>query len=102
MTYAASSRPSTSESTGGTAHALSFPAFSLSFGKKVALTKGRAMRTLIGRFWRDESGSVMVGDWAFVATILVLGAVTGMIVMHQPTPDDSDDASHAAVVHPAR
>lgn len=56
----------------------------------------------ISRFWRDESGFVIVGDWAFVATILVLGAVTGMIAMHQPTPDDSDDAPRAAVVQPAR
>ncbi|HBI44735.1 MAG TPA: hypothetical protein DDY78_18065 [Planctomycetales bacterium] len=59
------------------------------------------MRNLIGRFWRDESGSVIVGDWAFVATILVLGAVTGMVALHQPTPDEPDDSPRAAVVHPA-
>ena len=59
------------------------------------------MRNLIGRFWRDESGSVIVGDWAFVATILVLGAVTGMVALHQPTLDEPDDSPRAAVVHPA-
>jgi Flp pilus assembly pilin Flp len=58
------------------------------------------MCNVIGRFWRDESGSVMVGDWVFVATILVLGAVTGMVAIHQHTLDDSDGASRAAVVHP--
>jgi Flp pilus assembly pilin Flp len=59
------------------------------------------MRNLIGRFWRDESGSVIVGDWVFVATILVLGAVTGMVAIQQPTPDGPDDAPRAAAVHPA-
>jgi Flp pilus assembly pilin Flp len=59
------------------------------------------MRNLISRFCRDESGSVFVGDWAFVATILVLGAVTGMVALHQPTPDEPDDAPRAAAVHPA-
>ena len=58
------------------------------------------MRNLIGRFWRDESGSVMVGDWVFVATILVLGAVAGMVVLHQPPTDEPDDAPRAAVAHP--
>jgi len=59
------------------------------------------MHNLISRFWRDESGSVMVGDWVFVATILVLGAVTGMVALHQPTLDDNDDAPRAAIVHPS-
>jgi Flp pilus assembly pilin Flp len=69
--------------------------------RKFLQGKGRAMCNLIGRFWRDESGSVMVGDWVFVATILVLGAVTGMVALHQPTPDEPDDAPRAAVVHPS-
>ena len=59
------------------------------------------MRKLIGRFWRDESGAVLVGDWAFVAAILVLGAVAGMVVLHQPTVEESNDALCAAVVQPA-
>jgi Flp pilus assembly pilin Flp len=58
------------------------------------------MCNLIGRFWRDESGSVMVGDWVFVATILVLGAVTGMVALHQRTLDESDDAPRATLVNP--
>jgi Flp pilus assembly pilin Flp len=57
------------------------------------------MCNLVGRFWRDESGSVMVGDWVFVATILVLGAVTGMVALHQRTLDESEDAPRAAAVH---
>jgi Flp pilus assembly pilin Flp len=43
----------------------------------------------LSAFWRDEQGSMAV-EWAFLATILVLGAVTGIIAMRQaePSPDD--------------
>jgi len=30
------------------------------------------VRPLLSRFWLDESGSLLVTDWAFVATILML------------------------------
>ena len=56
------------------------------------------MRTLLCHFWRDESGSVVVGQWVFVATILVLGAVTGMVALHHPRFEDTDatGATHTA------
>jgi Flp pilus assembly pilin Flp len=53
------------------------------------------MRSLIRHFLRDESGSVVVGDWVFVATILVLGAVAGVAVLHQSRPDGSEDPAAA-------
>jgi Flp pilus assembly pilin Flp len=34
------------------------------------------MRQALRRFWQDEAGSA-TADWAFIATILVLGAITG-------------------------
>jgi Flp pilus assembly pilin Flp len=58
------------------------------------------MHTLIRRFLRDESGSVVVGDWVFVATILVLGAVAGAAILHHAPPDVSEDA--AAAVQPVQ
>ena len=36
------------------------------------------MRKLLTKFWRDES-AVTSPEWAFIVTILVLGAVTGLI-----------------------
>ena len=30
------------------------------------------MRPLLRRFWQDDSGSLLVTDWALVATILML------------------------------
>ena len=59
------------------------------------------MRNLICGFWRDESGSVFVGEWVFVATILVLGAVTGMFVLHHPRFEDAETAPTAAATAPA-
>ena len=47
------------------------------------------MHAAVRRFWKDESGSVEVADWAFVATILVLGAITGLMASRQV--DSMDD-----------
>jgi Flp pilus assembly pilin Flp len=38
------------------------------------------MRKLLAQFRRDERGAVVAGEWVFVATILVLGAVTGAVI----------------------
>jgi Flp pilus assembly pilin Flp len=40
------------------------------------------MGELLRRFWRDERGSVGM-EWAFVGTILVLGAITGVLAARQ-------------------
>ena len=41
------------------------------------------MRGLLMRFVREEGGFVSGPEWAFVATILVLGAITGtMLTRH--------------------
>jgi Flp pilus assembly pilin Flp len=48
------------------------------------------MRQLVKRFWHDERGSIGV-EWAFIATILVLGAITGAVAVQQAAlePEDS-------------
>jgi len=51
------------------------------------------MRTAILRFLRDDSGSAVVGEWVFVATILVLAAVAGAASLHQNMADDPDAAA---------
>ena len=40
------------------------------------------MRNLLTKLWRDESG-VASPEWAFIVTILVLGAVTGIVASRQ-------------------
>jgi hypothetical protein len=41
------------------------------------------MRKLIRQLWQDDSGNVLGAEWVFVATILVLGAVTGIVTLRQ-------------------
>lgn len=60
------------------------------------------MYTLIRHFLRDDAGSVIVGEWVFVATILMLGAVAGAAALHETSPPEPDDAPAAAApAHPA-
>ncbi len=45
------------------------------------------MRLWLGELWKDDSGSLLVTEWVFVATILVLGILPTVISirgrMHQ-------------------
>jgi Flp pilus assembly pilin Flp len=56
------------------------------------------MHTAILQFLRDDSGSAVVGEWVFVATILVLAAVAGAATLH-PVAADDPDAAAAVFVH---
>lgn len=40
------------------------------------------MRQFMIDLWNDEAGSASV-EWAFVASILVLGAITGLVASRQ-------------------
>jgi len=51
------------------------------------------MRTLLFRLWREES-AVASPEWAFIVTILVLGAITG-IAASRRTPVTIDEAPPA-------
>jgi hypothetical protein len=54
------------------------------------------MGTMLRHFYRDECGAVVAGEWVFVATILVLGAVTGAVLARQAALAEPD-APPAAV-----
>jgi hypothetical protein len=56
------------------------------------------MFKLIHKLLRDKRGTVMAGDWVFVATILVLGAVTGMVTLRQTRLPDLASAIKAQPV----
>jgi Flp pilus assembly pilin Flp len=55
----------------------------------------KAMRNLMLDFWRDERGFVPAPEWALVATILVLGAITGMVAARQAAFTDTADVPAA-------
>jgi hypothetical protein len=50
------------------------------------------MRAWLQRLWQDERGSVDALDWAFVATLLVIGAITG-VVASRPEPKEDPPAT---------
>ena len=41
------------------------------------------MRRLVTRLWQDDCGALIATEWVFVATILVLGAITGLVAVRQ-------------------
>jgi Flp pilus assembly pilin Flp len=41
------------------------------------------MRRLFLKLWKDDDGALIATEWVFVATILVLGAITGLISVRQ-------------------
>ena len=47
------------------------------------------MWKLLADLWEDEAGSVPA-EWAFVATILVLGAITGLVASRQARLDSAE------------
>ena len=57
------------------------------------------MRHWLARFWRDETGTVPA-DWACIATILVLGAITGAIAARQAALDPPEDYPPAVRLAP--
>ena len=41
------------------------------------------MQQLVRRLWNDDCGALIATEWVFVATILVLGIITGLVAVRQ-------------------
>jgi Flp pilus assembly pilin Flp len=41
------------------------------------------MRRLLRKLWLDDHGALIATEWVFVATILVLGIITGLVAVRQ-------------------
>jgi len=59
------------------------------------------MWRLLNNLWRDDSGEVLAGEWVFVATILVLGAITGLVALRPTNLTDLLERAQPAAVQPA-
>lgn len=55
------------------------------------------MLRFLVRFWRDERGALVTSDWAFVATILALGCVSGLIASRPVAVADMEQFAAAVV-----
>jgi hypothetical protein len=41
------------------------------------------MNRFVCRLWKDDCGALIATEWVFVATILVLGSITGLVAVRQ-------------------
>jgi Flp pilus assembly pilin Flp len=53
------------------------------------------MRNLLVQLWDDESGALIAAEWVFVATILVLGSITGLVAVRQAVIAELHDFANA-------
>jgi hypothetical protein len=60
------------------------------------------MRGLLLRFVREEGGFVSGPEWAFVATILVLGAITAAVFTRHAAERELEPAAAVSDVAPGR
>jgi hypothetical protein len=55
------------------------------------------MRQLMLRLWKDDCGALIATEWVFVATILVLGSITGLVAVRQAVIFELDDFANAVL-----
>jgi Flp pilus assembly pilin Flp len=55
----------------------------------------RAMRSVLLRLWRDDSGALLSFEWILLATILVLAMVVGLKSVQQAVLNEFEDLAGA-------
>jgi hypothetical protein len=53
------------------------------------------MRQLMGRLWHDDQGALLAVEWVFIATILVIGSVCGLVAVRQAIVEELEDFAEA-------
>ena len=54
------------------------------------------MRQLM-RLWKDDGGALIATEWVFVATILVLGSITGLVAVRQAAITELEEFANAVL-----
>jgi len=55
------------------------------------------MRQLMRKLWTDDCGALIATEWVFVATILVLGAITGLVAVRQAVITELEEFANAVM-----
>ncbi len=55
------------------------------------------MRQLMRKLWKDDAGALIATEWVFVATILVLGSITGLVAVRQAAIAELHDFADAVL-----
>jgi Flp pilus assembly pilin Flp len=53
------------------------------------------MRHLMLKLWRDDQGALIATEWVFIATILVIGLVTGLKSVQQALNNELEEIAGA-------
>ncbi len=55
------------------------------------------MRQLMLKLWKDDCGALIATEWVFVATILVIGAITGLVAVRQAVISELEEFANAVL-----
>ena len=55
------------------------------------------MYKLMLNLWQDDCGALIATEWVFVATILVLGAITGLVAVRQAVISELTEFANAVM-----
>src|SRR4051812_5355179 len=55
------------------------------------------MHNLMLKLWNDDCGALIATEWVFVATILVLGAITGLVAVRQAVISELTEFANAVM-----
>jgi hypothetical protein len=55
------------------------------------------MRQLMLKLWKDDCGALIATEWVFVATILVLGSITGLVAVRQAVITELEEFASAVL-----
>jgi len=55
------------------------------------------MRRLLQRLWDDDGGALIATEWVFVATILILGIITGLVAVRQAVISELTEFANAVM-----
>jgi hypothetical protein len=55
------------------------------------------MRNLMLKLWADDAGALIATEWVFVATILVLGSIVGLVAVRQAVISELTEFANAVL-----
>ena len=53
------------------------------------------LRNLLVNWWNDDSGALIAVEWVFVATILILGIIVGLVAVRQALIAELHDVANS-------
>jgi hypothetical protein len=53
------------------------------------------MRNALKKLWHDDGGALIAAEWVFVATILVIGAIVGLVAVRNAVNSELTEMSNA-------